>query len=66
MDFERYLIPPKDWAGLRGDMPKECLEIVDGPPDCVGVGKSPTLGWFVAASGQGPAILWSEQRAPGS
>lgn len=62
-DYEKDLIPPDRWPELYEQMLLECKEVVGGPPDCTGIGKSEKLGWFICGSGQGPCLLWSEKEA---
>lgn len=61
-DWEDDLIPFEKWKDYYDEMPDECKKIVDNPEGCVGVGRNPELGWFVAFSGQGPCIAWSEKK----
>lgn len=47
-------------------MPEKCREVVDTHPwtlygGPVGIGQCEELGWFIACSGQGPFIAWSEK-----
>jgi len=59
--LENDLIYPEKWKSLYNKMPKECQKIVNGPPECIGIGKNKKLGWFIMGSGQGPCLLWSEK-----
>ena len=59
--LEDDLIHPNQWKGLYDQMPKECKEIVDDRPECLGIGKNDKLGWFIMGSGQGPTLCWSEE-----
>ncbi len=63
---ENDLISPEKWKELYDQMPKECQEVVDGPPECLGIGRNEKLGWFIMGSGQGPCLLWSEKIPEGS
>ncbi len=58
---ENDLIDPDKWLSLYEEMPEECKKVVDGPRDCIGIGKNADLGWFIMGSGQGPCLLWSER-----
>ena len=60
-DLEDDLIHPDLWDALYSSMPKECKEVVDGPPDCIGIGYNDEYGWFILGSGQGPYLCWSEK-----
>ena len=60
-DWEDGLIPVEKWKDYYDVMPDECKKVVDEMDDCIGIGRSPELGWFVAFSGQGPCIAWSEK-----
>jgi hypothetical protein len=60
--LEDDLIDPKYWDELYSKMPVECQGIVDGPAECVGIGRNDTMGWFIMASGQGPCLAWAENR----
>jgi hypothetical protein len=59
--LEKELIDPKLWRGLYFKMPQKCKEIVDGPVECIGIGRNKELGWFIMGSGQGPCLLWTEK-----
>lgn len=59
--LEDDLIHPKQWKSLYDEMPDECKKVVDGPPECLGIGKNEKLGWFIMGSGQGPHLCWSEK-----
>jgi len=58
--LEDDLIHPNKWKSFYGEMPKECKEVVDSPPECIGIGKNDKLGWFIMGSGQGPCLCWAE------
>ena len=58
---EKDLISPECWDELYTSMPKECQEVVEGQPDCLGIGYNEELGWFIMGSGQGPSLLWQEK-----
>lgn len=62
-EAEKDLVPPRMWPDLVDLMPDKCREVAEGEPDCLGIGRNQELGWFVMGSGQGPAILWSENEA---
>ena len=59
--LENYLISPKQWKSQYDDMPKECKEVVNSLPDCIGIGRNNKIGWFIMGSGQGPYLLWQEK-----
>lgn len=59
--LENDLINPRIWQHLYSAMPDKCKEVVDGPPDCLGIGKNKEIGWYILGSGQGPHLLWSEK-----
>lgn len=61
ISFENDLIHPDKWPELYDQMPDECREVVDGPPDVIGIGRNEKYGWFIACSGQGPFVAWSER-----
>ena len=59
MDNEKYILPDDQC----GEAPEEAKRIFaedneEGIPSAIG--KSPTLGWFVMQSGQGPMFAWIE------
>jgi hypothetical protein len=59
--LENDLIDPSLWKSLYDEMPSECKKIVDDPePQCIGIGRNATHGWFIMASGQGPGLCWQE------
>lgn len=60
-NLENYLISTKDWNKYLDKLPKYILDnVINKPPECVGFGHHPELGWFVMGSGQGPCLLWVE------
>lgn len=60
--FEDDLLPVELWKNFYHIMPRMCQEVVDGPPECLGIGRNEELGWFIAGSGQGPCICWVEKK----
>ena len=55
---------PEKWNDLYNEMPEKCRQFIkemESSPDCMGLGKNNKLGWFIAGSGQGPSIYWSEK-----
>lgn len=60
LELETILLPPELWENFYDIMPNECKEVVDGPPQCLGIGRHKKLGWYIVGSGQGPCLLWSE------
>ena len=59
--LEDDLISSERWEELYFTMPKECREVVDGPHECIEIGKNEEKGWFIIASGQDPIVLWAER-----
>ena len=59
--LEDDLIDPSMWKSKYKYMPKECQRVVEGPPECLGIGWNERYGWFIMGSGQGPSLLWSEK-----
>lgn len=60
--LEKDLIHPNEWASFYHLMPQQCKDIVDGPPDVVGIGVNKDYGWFILFSGQGPYLAWAEKK----
>lgn len=63
-DLEDYLIEPDQWnqdQSWRQVVPADLLQELEGPPQPIGLGRHPDLGWFVMYAGQGPFLAWSEK-----
>lgn len=60
--LEDDLIDPDTWLDIYDQMPDKCKEVVDAPPQCLGIGRNKKYGWFIMGSGQGPCLIWSENK----
>lgn len=60
--WEDDLIHPNEWPVHYDSMPQKCKDLIDDKDVyALGIGKNEELGWFIAMSGQGPVIVWSEK-----
>lgn len=62
-NWENDLIPFEKWKELYDKMPEKCKKVVDDDSDDapIGIGRNKEYGWFIACSGQGPFIAWTEK-----
>lgn len=59
--LEKKMIHPSKWKKFYNIMPRECQEVVDGPPDALGIGYDEEYGWYILGCGQGPYMCWNEK-----